>query len=53
MECKKCGNDEIEDFDYGIEGDIRTKDSKMYIICLSCDNRVYNPSREMLKELEE
>lgn len=51
MECKKCGNTEISEFDYGVEG-VGMESNKMYIECLDCNNRVYNPTKEMLKELE-
>ena len=51
MECKKCGNMEIKEFDYGTTGVGMGDKQEIYIVCLCCDNRVYNPSKEMIKEL--
>ena len=37
MECKECGNDEIEEFDVGVSGLLGTPDTKLILTCLSCD----------------
>ena len=40
MECKKCGNDNIEEFDSTIVGQLGSPDAKVMRVCLCCDDRV-------------